>query len=562
MEQAQATLKATWNGLPIEKTITVLKTRAGQDATGDGVPPENATDLILSSTVETGADGKPWIKLQAIWSPSAAPDLAGYTIAIREGLGSFVEFSTGPLITSFFWNAQADTTYEVKIRAFDTSGLTSAFSAAVSHLTAHDITPPAAPTSLQGTAAFQTIFLTWFNPSDGDLAFVEVYENSTNNMAGATRVAAVGARPGGEGTFSRTGLQPGTTRYYWLKAIDFAGNRSDFSAGVALTTQSVFAQDISGQLEDAQVKALAASKITGQMTSDQIASLQAAKIAGTITASQIQTGAISGTHFASGLKPIEVVSALPTTGNTVGRTVMLTTDGKIYRYTSTGWSASVAATDLTGQITATQITEGSITSNHIAANTITAGDIAANTITGAQIAADAISAGHIVAGAITASEIAVDAVTASHIAAGTITAAEIAANTITGNKIAADTITSGNIAANAITSAEISAGAIQAGHIAAGQISAGHIVAGSITGDRIAANTISGANIIAGTITGDRIQAGSIAADRLNVASLSAISANIGLLRTAASGARTEIESNQIRVYDSNNVMRVRMGVW
>lgn len=66
-----------------------------------------------------------------------------------------------------------------------------------------------------------------------------------------------------------------------------------------------------------------------------------------------------------------------------------------------------------------------------------------------------------------------------------------------------------------------------------------------------------------GTIVdGDRISTGSIQADRLNVATLSAISANIGLLRTATSGARTEIENNQIRVYDSNGTLRVRMGVW
>lgn len=44
--------------------------------------------------------------------------------------------------------------------------------------------------------------------------------------------------------------------------------------------------------------------------------------------------------------------------------------------------------------------------------------------------------------------------------------------------------------------------------------------------------------------------------------SLSALSATIGLLRTATSGARTEIQDNLIRVYDSNNVMRVRIGVW
>jgi hypothetical protein len=48
----------------------------------------------------------------------------------------------------------------------------------------------------------------------------------------------------------------------------------------------------------------------------------------------------------------------------------------------------------------------------------------------------------------------------------------------------------------------------------------------------------------------------------ISTPSLSALSANIGLLRTATTGARTEIDSSQIRVYDSNGVMRVRMGVW
>jgi hypothetical protein len=48
----------------------------------------------------------------------------------------------------------------------------------------------------------------------------------------------------------------------------------------------------------------------------------------------------------------------------------------------------------------------------------------------------------------------------------------------------------------------------------------------------------------------------------MNVASLSAISGTIGLLRTASTGARVEIESNQIRVYAANNLLRVRIGVW
>ncbi len=53
-----------------------------------------------------------------------------------------------------------------------------------------------------------------------------------------------------------------------------------------------------------------------------------------------------------------------------------------------------------------------------------------------------------------------------------------------------------------------------------------------------------------------------IDADSVKVSSLSALTATIGLLRTASSGARTEIEDNVIRVYDSSNVLRVRMGIW
>jgi len=45
-----------------------------------------------------------------------------------------------------------------------------------------------------------------------------------------------------------------------------------------------------------------------------------------------------------------------------------------------------------------------------------------------------------------------------------------------------------------------------------------------------------------------------------SIGSLSALSATIGLLRTANTGQRTEIADNVIRVYDSSNVLRVKLG--
>ena len=58
------------------------------------------------------------------------------------------------------------------------------------------------------------------------------------------------------------------------------------------------------------------------------------------------------------------------------------------------------------------------------------------------------------------------------------------------------------------------------------------------------------------------LSAKAVTADKLDVGELSAITANIGLLRTASSGARTEISNNLIEVYDNNGRLRVRMGVW
>lgn len=63
-------------------------------------------------------------------------------------------------------------------------------------------------------------------------------------------------------------------------------------------------------------------------------------------------------------------------------------------------------------------------------------------------------------------------------------------------------------------------------------------------------------------IVSGMIQSGAVTADKLSVGSLSAITATIGTLRTKTSGARLEIKDNLLEVYDENNVLRVRMGVW
>lgn len=63
-------------------------------------------------------------------------------------------------------------------------------------------------------------------------------------------------------------------------------------------------------------------------------------------------------------------------------------------------------------------------------------------------------------------------------------------------------------------------------------------------------------------VTNKMLQAGCVDAGKIKVDSLSAISATIGILRTATSGARSELRDNLIQIFDSNNVVRVKLGVW
>ena len=165
-------------------------------------------------------------------------------------------------------------------------------------------------------------------------------------------------------------------------------------------------------------------------------------------------------------------------------------------------------------------------------------------------------------GVIIAKHIGDKAVVGTKIEDGAISTDKLSANAVTAGKISANAVTAGTIAAGAVTTETMDANSINGDRIIANTITGDKIIANSISGDKIAANSISGDKIQAGSIDADKIQAGSISGDKLNVNSLSSISANIGTLRTATTGARTEIKDNLIEIYDENNKLRVRMGVW
>jgi hypothetical protein len=203
-------------------------------------------------------------------------------------------------------------------------------------------------------------------------------------------------------------------------------------------------------------------------------------------------GALAFENFSNSLRPVEIVSALPTAGNFFGRVVILMSDSKLYRYSETGWTASVPAVDIVGTLTNSQLAD-------IAAAKIT------GQITTTQITDNAISTAKINAGAISTAKLAAGAVTADTIASNAITAVKIATNAIESDKIAANAITAGKLAADSVTAGVISAGAITSDKLASNSIIAGKIAAGVVTATEIDSRNLTikdaAGNIILGSGT-------------------------------------------------------------
>ena len=126
-------------------------------------------------------------------------------------------------------------------------------------------------------------------------------------------------------------------------------------------------------------------------------------------------------------------------------------------------------------------------------------------------------------------------------------------------------------------------GAISTSKIAAGAVTAAQILANTITSTQIAANTITGGNIAAQTITGSNIAAGTVTASNITVSNLAALSSNLGAvtagslniggkfivgsdgtttIQSSTTGQRSVMSNGLFQVYDSNNTLRVQLGIW
>ena len=318
-------------------------------------------------------------------------------------------------------------------------------------------TPPGIPTNLQAKNLYRGVEVYWVNPTDRDLNHIEIWGGATNNVGSATLLGKSG------GTRFVFNMEPMEKKWFFVRAVDNSNNKSAFTTGVMGTALFIDRSDVDidvGQLlDDAGLSAVevlpnlpTSNNYDGRTvynTDDRQLYIYDGNT-GTwkpaVEPFNPDDLVLESDNFPSDLKPVEVLSSLPTTGNFEGRVVMLLSDGKLYRYKDGAFTASVPTVDLTGTIVANQIANNAITETKISddaistpklkANAITAGKIASNAITTDKLEANAVTAGKIATNAITTDKLEANAVTTAKIAAGAISADKIQANSILASKIA------------------------------------------------------------------------------------------------------------------------------
>jgi hypothetical protein len=137
-----------------------------------------------------------------------------------------------------FLDLEIGETLQVKVITVSNWGVRSTGATATQFLSG-DGESPDAPSSVTAVGSFRTIYLNWMAPASLDLSHYEVWESTDSVESNATKIAEVTSP-----SFVVSNLGVLVTRWYWIKAVDYAGNTSPSSTVVSATTTTAVSADI------------------------------------------------------------------------------------------------------------------------------------------------------------------------------------------------------------------------------------------------------------------------------------------------------------------------------
>ena len=437
-----------------------------------------------------------------------------------------------------------------------------------------DQTAPAIPSSITATGGIQQIKLNYELPSDSDLAFVEIFENTVDNRATSTLIVKTKSDQ-----HTVTGLGNSVTRYYWLRSVDRSGNLSGFSSSFNATTQKIvlddFAQDVLDEFAAGDAFGIEPVSTLSGVTGAHIGQIKLLTTTDTLfvwtgsawsedifTASSVDPGSITAASFASGVEPISAVASLPSpTGYTGPSIIFLTSDKKLYRYNSSvpEFTTLINTSDLSGTLaedlfsdtirpiervstlpttdlgvgrvvmlttdnklhrytgtTWTSAISAADLDDQVNLQTQVFGQVQASSLTTGQVQTAALDANAVTAAKVDVSELFADSAVIGAIQASSITTSAVVSAIGTFEFVESD-----NIASDAVT-----AGKIDVSSLSAISANLGTITAGSINASLVTVSNLNGSNITGGTVPTARldvngiITAGSIIVANDNISNL------------------------------------------
>lgn len=241
--------------------------------------PDDVTDMAITEQLETLQDGSYNLIAKISWTPPASYSSLELWYRYSSEV-SWKPAGTLPRGSEEYYlpctEKIGDTLY-VKIYVVSRLGVRSD-GQTTSKILRGDLTPPAPPTNLQGVGGFRMAALTWADPGDGDLDHIEIYRSLESDTA---EMVKIGIAPRFAQEYVDSNLYALQTAWYRLKAVDVAGNKSEYSAVVSATTEAIRAADIPDQsirpskfipqLEALveEVKAISAASIINSVNEDE-----------------------------------------------------------------------------------------------------------------------------------------------------------------------------------------------------------------------------------------------------------------------------------------------------
>ena len=218
----------------------------------DGRTVDNVTSLSLTEIGLRGPDGGVSSAVQLTWTAPDDAFIEYYQIRYnKNGTTDYFEVQTRET-NVFISGLDITSNYDFRVQAENLLGVTSTGTTLSNQALNGDTTAPGVPTSPSATGGLQTITAEWTNPTDVDFKHTEVFVNTSDSIP-ATPTAIVDGEE-----YIVTGLSGSQTRYFWLKAVDFSGNKSAATASFNGTSSLVDQNELVDNVTGTKTKSLSA----------------------------------------------------------------------------------------------------------------------------------------------------------------------------------------------------------------------------------------------------------------------------------------------------------------